>query len=357
MEYYEADFEVIAPDIDQDWNYSAEVNDNCIPLFFMSTSDENAPSASNPGEGNAYEDAYKALLEEEGIVVDDSDYDSDGYNVYNDDDVLLFNFYSWNGVFNLSVFCPKDISNVVSQGILDYFFYNAFLMEDVELPFPEVNDDWGYFVDFVDGSGSYLDIYTVDLAAPNSDTPSTGEAIEDDYKAILEEAGWVVDDTYYDSTGYYATCDELPLELLFYSWNDQFCISIMFDTSLFPVDFLATYLAEMGADEDVVIPTPESEDYWYWGFSVDNDGDPYFYAYTDDEGTPGEDAIEDTYRAVLNGDDWDIDDSAYETAGYIATLGNVKITFYSYDGEFNMYVETFEPEEPEEPEEPQNPGE
>ena len=357
LEYYEADFEVIAPDIDQDWKYSAEVNDNCIPLLFMSTSDENSPTPESPDPtGNAYEDAYKAVLEEEGIVVTDEYYDSIGYTVYNEDGVLLYNFFSWNGKFVLDVYCPQEISNVISQNILNYFFTNAFFMEDVEIPLPDSNEDWEYEVYFGDGSGSYLDISTVDDFAPNSDNPDpTGDAIEDHYLETLEDAGWTVDDTYYTSSGYYATCDDVPFELGFYSWSGRFYLEIMYNVVLFPSDVLQIFLAEIGADEDVFVPIPESEDVWYWEYNFDYQG---FTIYTDDEGTPGENAIEDQYVALLNGDDWSIDDSEYETVGYVATLGNVQITFFSYDGEFDMLVALFEePEEPEEPEDPQNPGE
>ena len=332
LEYYEANFDVIPLESDQDWGYQVGLTQYCSPVISVYTDD------SNPNSDNKYiEDLYKELLEEEEIEVDDSDYASSGYVVWGEDDEFMYNFYTEDDLFILFIYGSAFMSEEIYQDILDYFFYNAFLLEDIEIPLPESENTWDYYTYF-EGSDSCLKMGCEEENTPNNENPEpTGNSMEDVYKAQLEDEGWTIDDSNYELTGYWAYSNELPFEIQFFSWNEYFYFNIFCNKEFFPTESLENFLVLIGADSDVVVPIPESEGDWNWGFDEDEYG-PYFYAITDDEGTPGEDAIEDQYKAVLNGDDWDIDDSEYEEEGYYAVLENVMIQFYSYGNEFNMYV-------------------
>ena len=339
LEFYELDTEVFSIAEQQDWVYSVTLSEYAQPYIYLSTTDDNAPNSSNPDPtGEALEDDYKALLEEEGVVVDDSSYSSSGYNVYGEGDELLYTFYSWDGYFELFIYANIIETDEISQELLDYFFYQSALMEGVEIPLPESENPWSYYFEF-DGSDSYIDIDTTDLNAPNSDNLGpNGEAIEDAYKEILEDAGWTVDDTSYDDDGYYASSDELPeITIFFYSWNDMFEVEFSFSFDEFPTEIVETFLDIIGGESENELPIPESD--YSWGFDLVLYGEEsYIGLYTEDDGTPGDDAIEDTYYALLNGNDWELDSSVYATIGYLAFSGNIELVFYSYKYEFDLYI-------------------
>ena len=339
LEYYELDFDILPIAEDQDWEYYVDIDDYATPRLSLYTEDDNSPNEGSPDStGEAIEDDYKALLEEEGIEIYDSNYEDNGYEVYSDDNDLLFYFYSWEGYFAIIAFADEIQTEEVSQEILDYFFSQAAFMEDVEFPLPESEELWSYELD-LDGSSSELEIETTDLNAPNNDNPGpNGEAIEDAYKEMLEDAGWTVDDSAYDSDGYYAFTDELPeITLFFYSWNDRFILDIDFYFEEFPVDIVNEFIDRMGGELEDEMPIPESE--YPWSFSFELAGEESLLNLnTYDDGTPGDDSIEDVYYALLNGNDWELDDSAYDYFGYLATSGNVLLVFYSYNGYFSLSV-------------------
>ena len=64
-------------------------------------------------------------------------------------------------------------------------------------------------------------------------------------------------------------------------------------------------------------PLPVGGDEWYYG--VERDDQSYYgYAYTLDNGEIGVNSIEDVYKAVLEEDGWQIDDTLYDDDGYYA---------------------------------------
>lgn len=195
-----------------------------------------------------------------------------------------------------------------------------------------VTTKW-YYTSGMDNSGNYIfETYTED-----SGTPGTN-AIEDSYKTQLTAAGWQIDDSAYDTDGYYANKGDVTL--CFFTYEGEFVIDVMAASTaeisdVFPAQALQAFLTSEGLT--TTVPSPVSSNQWAYEEKEDADG-KYFYAYTEDAGTPGTNAIEDTYKATLLAASWTIDNSLYDDYGYYANKGDVEIQFYSYDGEFIMYV-------------------
>lgn len=86
---------------------------------------------------------------------------------------------------------------------------------------------------------------------------------------------------------------------------------------------------------DVTLPTPDGSN---WQYQQDEyNGYANFYAFCADAGTPGTDAIEDSYKAALEAAGFVVNDEDYDYSGYIVTLeeyADFQLIFYSYDGDF-----------------------
>ena len=205
------------------------------------------------------------------------------------------------------------------------------------VPTPNVNATPWYYASGVDDSGNAIfEAYTLD-----SGTPGTN-AIEDSYKTQLAAAGWTIDDTYYDLAGYYANKDDV--EILFYTYDGEFVMDVYAasassasfeESATFPATQLQSFLTSESLT--TAVPSPVGGSTWYYAVQEDEDG-KYFSTYTEDNGTPGTNAIEDTYKALLLTAGWTIDDSEYEDYGYFADKGDVEIQFYSDSGQFCMWA-------------------
>ena len=102
----------------------------------------------------------------------------------------------------------------------------------------------------------------------------------------------------------------------------------------FPAEYVADFLEFFGFE--VTLPSVEAEGTWNYQQSIYN-GYANFYATISDAGTPGTDAIEDSYKAVLEAAGFVVDDSDYEETGYVVTdekYEDFQLVFYTYDGDF-----------------------
>ena len=220
-------------------------------------------------------------------------------------------------------------------------FYGA----TYEIPAIASEQTWGYEA-YVSGLTPTLMLYTEDNGAIGED------ALEDSYKALLEEAGVTVDDTLYDYVGYVVYDDEDNMLYCFFTFDGEFDL-IAFGPDLpekqydsFPIEVLDEYLEMISVEAS--IPSPTSNSYWTAGIGEDDNVGYYFYAQTEDEGAPyidddnnyheGVNAIEDAYVATLTAAGWEIDDDYYEDDGYYADLNGIEINFYSWDGFFLIYI-------------------
>lgn len=109
----------------------------------------------------------------------------------------------------------------------------------------------------------------------------------------------------------------------------------------FPSELIQTFLGE-GATTVPSFSIAEGQTYKYTHVEGD---EPYLEIGAVDAGTIGTDAIEDVYKALLEAANWSIDASNYEESGYVAIseAGDVKLTFYTYQGAFVLYVEGIVP--------------
>lgn len=105
------------------------------------------------------------------------------------------------------------------------------------------------------------------------------------------------------------------------------------ESEAFPMEEVNAFLDYFKMD--VELPTPDGAS-WTYDQSVYN-GVANFYAYCQDDGEPGVDAIEDSYKAALEGAGFVVDDSDYENTGYVVlseVYEDFELIFYSYDGDF-----------------------
>ena len=110
------------------------------------------------------------------------------------------------------------------------------------------------------------------------------------------------------------------------------------ESATFPAAAMSDFLE--WTDMNVDLPSPTGGDAWLYEQGTEY-GWTCFYAFTEDEGTPGVNAIEDTYKAALEDAGFTVDDSNYDNAGYIVmdeTCPELEITFYTYDGYFEFYL-------------------
>lgn len=200
---------------------------------------------------------------------------------------------------------------------------------------------------------------------------------EDAYKSKCEAAGFTIDDSLYDYYGYFADKGSDDEYIMFYDGQDDvgkdwFCVEVIGpylggggsttgssgsssgsttgSSTSYPEDYgeSATWPAEKVAAFNSAFhvsfetPAPAGSN---WEYAYYADSDEYgtygvFEAYCEDAGTPGTDAIEDTYKSVLTAAGFNIDDSDYEASGYYADKGSDDeyIQFYSYEGYFCLYI-------------------
>ena len=196
---------------------------------------------------------------------------------------------------------------------------------------PSIGDEttpWEYYVGAYLYYGYYMQLVTEDNGTIGQDS------MEDQYLAILTEAGITVDDSEYDDYGYCVFDANEDLSFNFYTYNGNFGIyasAYLEPSEKFPTNYLQSFLKML--DVSAKVPAPVSENDWFYIASSTT-----FFAYTVDDGTPGTNAIEDSYKATLAKAGWTIDETSYEDEGYYATKDGIEICFYSYDGEFDMYL-------------------
>ena len=104
----------------------------------------------------------------------------------------------------------------------------------------------------------------------------------------------------------------------------------------FPVAALQSFLTSEGYT--TTVPSPVSNGDWEYFTEDDQDFGYSFIAYVEDNGTIGTNSLEDTYKALLLQNSWEVDDTYYDSDGYYAWKGDVALLFYTYDGEFDLYV-------------------
>lgn len=176
--------------------------------------------------GTLYEDQYLSLMEAAEVTVSNKYYETVGYAVLGTNDLPKVVFKSLGDYFVLYICAPEFDAIDTSDGGYPFAQLDEYMdlmnVENVP-PFPLLDLDepgWKYQNHF------YTDVKTWRLFTsypdPNSPDHSTtsGPALEVLYKDLLQEHGWIIDESLYDSKGYFATKEWV--EIQFFSWYDTF---------------------------------------------------------------------------------------------------------------------------------------
>lgn len=209
---------------------------------------------------------------------------------------------------------------------------------------PAVGEDtteWDYNASYDMFLNAYLEIGCEDKGTPGTD------ALEDQFKTLVEAQGWTVDDSDYDSDGYYVLNEAGEDAILFYSYMSEFYLRVYgpqlsledvgySKVQAFPTTLINSYLKD-DLELDVIFPAVSSDQEYY--YMIDNGS---FSIIAEDKGTVGVDSLEDVVKAALDeAEGWTVDDSNYESEGYYAYYEgatDLEVLFYSYEGEFDMWV-------------------
>lgn len=213
---------------------------------------------------------------------------------------------------------------------------------DITLDVARVGDEsleWFYQTGLDEDEGVYDAVFlisTLDEGEPGVDS------YEDVVLAYYEEAGCTVDKSRYDTQGYFVQ-DENGNDLaLFYTYDGEYDF-IGFGPEVeikgIPAVTLEYYTQTVLGYEETYFDI-FALDGWMMGTGNDSEVGNYFYGYADDEGEPRVDSLEDELVPLFEEAGWTIDDSEYDDKGYFAISAdaNVKVQFYSYGGEFDIYV-------------------
>ena len=207
----------------QTWNYEAGLDTENYAVLYLWTEDSGEIGV------DSLEDQYKALLEEAGVEVDDSLYNYYGYVVWDENDNLQFCFYTYKYEFDIIVYGPEVPRKQYDEfpvEVLNEFF--ELVGTTAEIPAPVSEYTWIAGIDEDDDIGQYFWAETQDDGSPYFDDDDSfvpgDNAIEDAYKEALETAGWTIDDSEYDDSGYYADKDGVVIN--FFSWAEEFTIYI-----------------------------------------------------------------------------------------------------------------------------------
>ena len=191
---------------------------------------------------------------------------------------------------------------------------------------------WKWRIYFEDDFSPVLKLETPDYGTPGEN------AMEDTMLATLLAAGVDVVTSQHESKGYFVNNEKGNMEYRFYTWADSFYFLYFAEPipkpNKFPLKQLNMFL-NANLKEQISFIAPEGNEWLYYSYEKVGKG-LVFLAQCKDDGTPGENAIEDTYKAALEADSWDIDDTRYEKEGYYAKKGGFEFLFFSYGEKFSF---------------------
>ena len=273
------------------------------------------------------------------IEISDSNGSSDMLSEYGD--LLIENGFTYDE--NDDTYY-KDCSTDTSKQIAVYFFdLSAFgfgigIYASVETKYTPVSawpkEELDHYLNSVDATASVPSFtggsdfaYRIEKESFDISLSCTDEEFDNFYTALGKE-------------GYCFSSDGFGYVYYALSWDDELEIMIGFgegelDLSVYAVSpsylalsetFPETELADF-AGGTTSIPAFAATEYKIYG--VDDYGDYAIVAR--DQGTIGTDAIEDLYKAALETAGWTVDDTDYDSYGYIATSpsGDITVDFYT----------------------------
>ena len=179
--------------------------------------------------------------------------------------------------------------------------------------------------------------------AYTNDTGTVGtDSIQDAYLEVLSaDSSWTISAL----DGYqYAVKENVKIQYRTNANKFSFYVHVLDLDPSSSANFPMTQLVAFLNDESLTAVPPAATSSARWHYETGTDGElgNYFYTVTEDKGTtPGTNAIEDSYKALLEGE-WDIDDTSYSQNGYYATKDDVIINFYSAEEHFVFIASKYE---------------
>jgi len=289
---------------------------------------------------------YGATLENAGFTKSAED-DSYGYTIYqyyiqaNDDYNLVveYCYFPGNDDYSAGNSISMYLNQIIKEVKVDAWPASqiaSVMNEKCELTIPEFTVS-GQYTYFFYGTGIYV------YGTSDSDLSSS-------YDSSLTAANFLLGYDAYQELDYYYDWEEYVSLYFSYDADEKVFMILVQPTepqydellTSFPQDKITTFLG----DSAVEVPS----------FSI-AEGETYKYTYQEefelfgytfpasieidvkDAGTVGTNSLEDTYKALLEEKNWEIDDSQYDDYGYIATSGSVTLTFYTQDGVFSLFIE------------------
>ena len=214
-QYTITDYPVPAIADDQAWGYKEYTT---FPILKIWTLDND--------DGVSYEEQYRGLYEMAEVDVTDVCYETIGYGVFTSSGMPKVVFKAIDDYFVIYICAPEFDDRETEDGWYPNAQLNEYmdLMNVSEAPTTPILDldepGWKYQNHYYSEHKTWR-LFTCypDYNSPdNSET--TGPALEDLYKELLEEDGWEIDATNYDTYGYYAT--KGWVEIQFFSWDNLF---------------------------------------------------------------------------------------------------------------------------------------
>ena len=217
--------EYIVPTIanDQAWSYKKY---ETLPVMKLWTSED----VANP----TLEEQYYVMMCDVDMGPDSSHYDTVGYGVYrNSEPLILFqtieiedeNPDTQEGYFVIYLAAPEIDIAPTEDGCFPLFMLSEYfdIMNIANTPsfvLPPVETGWEYQLHFYPEVGYWkLFLRVSDPHSPDGEDYNH-DAIEDLYIPLLEDDGWEIDTSLYDSYGYYAR--KKWAEIQFFSWEGVF---------------------------------------------------------------------------------------------------------------------------------------
>jgi hypothetical protein len=196
------------------------------------------------------------------------------------------------------------------------------------------------------------DVLVVDAYGVNAAT------CEASYETVLEAASWTVEYVVDEENGNFynavSPAEDLGIQFFYVPAIEALEIWIIGaepevvgeENVLFPGSQMATFINDVLEVTGVTVPSLSDSlgaIFSYIEYVDDPEKGTNFYVYAVDNGTPGVNSLEDTYKVLIEGASWVNTNDAeytYEKYGYFYTDASAKIEvqFYSYEGYFQLWV-------------------
>ncbi len=192
-----------------------------------------------------------------------------------------------------------------------------------------------------------VDAYGVDVAT-----------CEASYETVLETASWTVEYVVDEENGNFynavSPTEDLSIQFFYVPAIEALEIWVIGaepevvgeENVLFPSSQMATFVSDVLGVTGVTVPSLSNSLGAIFSY-IENVDDPKqgtnFYVYAVDNGTPGTNSLEDTYKALLESASWintNDADYTYEDYGYFYAdaSSKIEVQFYSYEGYFQLWV-------------------